>query len=83
MSRYTHPLVYLALPLQNRPETWFTAERDGYGHSLFGHTRRCRMPWKELQIMDQGLQFLSSYQKEELSEAEWSEFATAFDHRAL
>jgi hypothetical protein len=41
------------------------------------------MPWKELQIMDQGLQFLSSYQKEELSEAEWSEFATAFDHRAL
>jgi hypothetical protein len=33
--------------------------------------------------MDQRLQFLSSYQKEEMSVAEWSEFAAAFDHRAL
>jgi transposase-like protein len=32
-----------------------------------GHARRCCMPWKEMRIMDQRLQFLSSYQKEEMS----------------
>jgi Helix-turn-helix domain len=64
------PLAYLALALQNRPETWFTAERDGYGHSGFGHARRCCMPWKEIRIVDQRLQFLSSYQKEEMSVAD-------------
>jgi hypothetical protein len=36
----------------------------------FGHTRRCCMPWKEIRIMDQRLQFLSSYQKEEMSVAD-------------
>src|SRR3984957_12255083 len=30
---------------------------------------RCCMPWKESRIMDQRLQFLSSYQKEEMSVA--------------
>jgi len=29
----------------------------------FGYARRCCMPWKESRIMDQRLQFLSSYQK--------------------
>jgi hypothetical protein len=33
-SRFTHPWAYLALALQNRPETWFTAKRDGDGFSL-------------------------------------------------
>src|SRR6185437_12292280 len=32
------PLAYLALPLQSRPETWLTAECDGYEYSAFGHT---------------------------------------------
>ena len=30
------------------------------------YARRCGMPWKESRIVDQRLQFLSSYQKEEL-----------------
>ena len=60
----------LKLPLQNRPETWFTAKPDGHGCSVFGHARRCCMPWKESRILDQRLQFLSSYQKEEMSVAD-------------
>jgi transposase len=35
-----------------------------------GHARRCCMPWKESRILDQRLQFLSSYQKEEMSVAD-------------
>ena len=35
-----------------------------------GHARRCCMPWKENRILDQRLQFLSSYQKEEMSVAD-------------
>ena len=31
------------------------------GYSVFGHTRRCCMPWKESRILDQRLQFLSNY----------------------
>jgi hypothetical protein len=59
--------VYWGHALQNRPETWFTAERDGYEYSAFGHIRRCCMPWKETRTVDQRLQFLSSYQREEMS----------------
>jgi transposase-like protein len=33
---------------------------------VFGDTRRWCMPWKESCILDQRLQFLSSYQKEEM-----------------
>ena len=35
-----------------------------------GNARRCCMPWKESRILDQRLQFLSSYQKEEMSVAD-------------
>src|SRR5579859_5779650 len=35
-----------------------------------GDTRRWCMPWKESCILDQRLQFLSSYQKEEMSVAD-------------
>jgi hypothetical protein len=63
-------LSVLALPLQNRPETWLTAKRDGDGSSALGNDRRCCMPWKESRMLDQRLQFLSSYQKEEMSVAD-------------
>jgi hypothetical protein len=37
---------------------------------LRSYARRCGMPWKESRIVDQHLQFLSSYQKEEMSVSE-------------
>ncbi len=64
------PGAYLALPLQNRPETWFTAKLDGDGSSALDNARRCCMPWKGSRILEQRLQFLSSYQKEEMSVAD-------------
>jgi Helix-turn-helix domain len=35
-----------------------------------GNARRCCMPWKESRILNQRLQFLSGYQKEEMSVAD-------------
>jgi hypothetical protein len=45
-------------------------KRDGYGSSALGEHDDVYMPWKESRIMDQRLQFLSSYQKEEMSVAD-------------
>ncbi len=54
--------------LQNRPETWFTPWRRTVGFPSFGLTHEdAFMPWKETRTVDQRLQFLSSYQKEEMS----------------
>jgi len=58
------------LRCKNRPETWYTAEREGDNSPPSGYARRCCMPWKESRIMDQRLQFLSSYQKEDMSVAD-------------
>jgi transposase-like protein len=46
------------------------SEADGDVSSALGNARRCCMPWKESRILDQRLQFLSSYQKEEMSVAD-------------
>ena len=37
---------------------------------FWSYARRYGMPWKESRIVDQRLQFLSSYQKEEMSDSE-------------
>ena len=60
--------MYWGHALQNRPETWFTPWRRTVGFSSFGLTLEdAFMPWKETRTVDQRLQFLSSYQKEEMS----------------
>ena len=54
--------------LQNRPETWFTPWRRTVGFPSFGLAHEhAFMPWKETRTVDQRLQFLSSYLKEEMS----------------
>jgi transposase-like protein len=60
--------VYWGHALQNRPETWFTPWRGTVGFPSFGLAHEdAFMPWKETRTVDQRLQFLSSYQKEEMS----------------
>jgi transposase len=60
--------VYLGDALQIRPETWFTPCRRSGDFSAFGFTHDdAFVPWKEIRTVDQRLQFLSSYQKEEMS----------------
>lgn len=50
------------------PETWFTPWRRTVGFPSFGLTHEDTfMPWKETRTVDQRLQFLSSYRKEEMS----------------
>jgi hypothetical protein len=54
--------------LQNRPESWFTRWRGTGGFPSFGLTHEdALMPWKGTRTVDQRLQFLSSYQREEMS----------------
>ncbi len=48
----------------------YSGVRTADDSSALGYARRCCMPWKEIRIMDQRLQFLSSYQKEEMSVAD-------------
>lgn len=50
--------MYWGHALQNGPETWFTPWRSTVGFPSFGLTQ------------DQRLRFLSSYQKEEMSDSE-------------
>jgi hypothetical protein len=58
--------------------TWVTKQTGDMVYSearqirnpVFGHKRRCCMPWKESRILDQRLQFLSSYEKKEMSVAD-------------
>jgi transposase-like protein len=55
-------------PLRFRPGTWLTPWRRTVGFPSFGFTHEdAFMPWKETRTVDQRLQFLSSYQKEEMS----------------
>jgi len=63
--------ICLSIPgdaLQNGPETWFTPWRRTVGFPSFGFAHEhALMPWKETRTVDQRLQFLSSYLKEEMS----------------
>src|SRR4051812_39951215 len=60
--------VYRGDALQNRPETWFTAWRRTVSFPGLGLAHEdAFMPWKETRTVDQRLQFLSSYQKDEMS----------------
>jgi hypothetical protein len=60
--------VYWVHGLQNRPEIWFTPWRRTVGFPSFGFTHEdAFMPWKETRTVNQRLQFLSSYQREEMS----------------
>jgi transposase-like protein len=70
--------VYFALALQNGPETCVTGKGNPYDSSALVLRTMMRYAWKESRIVDQRLQFLSSYQKEEMSVSELcSEFGVS------
>ena len=45
----------------------YTMAENSWLSQLWLDARRCVLPWKETRTVDQRLQFLSSYQREEVS----------------